>query len=85
MNYMHVAILEDFEECLVSNTELGLRGQVITSLANKSLPAPSDEEWGDCVHSGYRGDITTDYLTLSMISYYKIESHLGKMEGKIRP
>ena len=77
---MHVAIIEDFEECLVSNTELGLRGQVIQSLAKKSIAAPSDEEWADCVLSTQPGDIHTDYLSLSMISYYKTESHLGAKE-----
>lgn len=81
MNYMHVAIIEDFEECLVSNTELGLRNQVIASLAKKSISAPSDEEWSDCVLSTQPGAIETDYLTLSMISYYKTKSHLGKMEA----
>ena len=78
---MHVAIIEDFEECLVSNTELGLRGQVIASLAKKSIAAPTDEEWSDCVLSALPGDIETDYLTLSMISYYKTESNLGAMEA----
>ena len=77
---MHVAIIEDFEECLVSNTELGLRGQVIESLAKKSITAPTDEEWSDCVLSRVEGAIETDYLSLSMISYYKTESHLGAME-----
>ena len=80
MNYMHVAIIEDFEECLVSNTELGLRGQVISSLAKKSIAPPSDAQWGDCVLSGARGEIDSDYLALSLISYYKIESHLGAMD-----
>ena len=85
---MHVAIIEDFEECLVSNTELGLRGQVIETLAKKFIAAPSDEEWSDCVQSAKPGDSETDYLSLSMISYYKTESHLGAMEispGKVIP
>ena len=77
MNNLHVAIIEDFEECLVSNTELGLRNQVIDALAEKSITPPSDEEWSDCVKADDDYRIPTENPSLSLISYYKIESRIG--------
>ncbi len=81
---MHVAILEDYEECFVSNTESGLRRQVIESFAKKSLPELTDEQWADCVSPGYRGSITGDFLPFPLISYYKTVSNLGPIENQAK-
>lgn len=45
MNYFHVAIIEDSEECLVSRTETGLRNQVTKSMTDRFLVPPTDDEW----------------------------------------
>ena len=76
MKYLHVAIIEDFEECLVSYTEEGLRTQVIVFLAKKSITPPTDEEWLVCILAEIEGDLTTDNLALGLITYYKTESRL---------
>jgi hypothetical protein len=76
MKYLHVAIIEDFEECHVSYTEEGLRKQVTDSLAKKSIVPPTDEEWLVCVLAKVDEQIMTNNLTLGLISYYKTESRL---------
>jgi hypothetical protein len=78
MEYLHIAIIEDSEECLVSHTEEGLRKQVTDFLVGKSITPPTDEEWAVCVLAKDDGHIKTDNLALGLISYYKIES---KMDG----
>ena len=78
MKYLHVAIIEDSEECLVSHTEKGLREQVIDVLAKKSITPPTDEEWLVCVLGKVDDHIKTDNLTLGLISYYKTESKLAE-------
>jgi hypothetical protein len=78
MNYLHVAILEDFEKCLVSHTEEGLRQQVSDSLAKKSIAPLTNEEWADCVKGEDNVGIANDCLRFGAIFYYKTESKLGK-------
>ena len=77
MNNLHVVILEDFEECFVSNTEAGLREQVSESLTNKSIAPPTDQEWSVCILSKGNEDFETSNLSLGLISYYKTDSRLG--------
>jgi hypothetical protein len=79
MNYLHIAIIEDTNECLVSFTETGLRGQVTGSLINRGIDALNDEEWADCVKGEVNCDRTTDCLPFGTIYYYKTESKLGDM------
>ena len=76
MKYLHVAIIEDFEECLVSYTEEGLKKQVIVFLAKKNITPPTDEEWLNCILAEIDTEIETDNLSLGLISYYKTESKL---------
>jgi hypothetical protein len=76
MNYLHIAILEDTEECLVSYTENGLRDQVTGSLAKRSIQTLTDEEWMDCVTGGVSCDRATDCSPFGVIYYYKTESRL---------
>ncbi len=76
MKYLHIAVIENFEECLVSNSEEGLRKQVSDFLIEKSIIPPTDEEWSVCILAKYDKNIKTDNLTLGLISYYKIESNL---------
>ncbi len=76
MKYLHVAIIEDYEECLASHSEEGLREQVTQSLAKKNISPPTDEEWIICILAEIDSEIETDNLSLGLISYYKIESRL---------
>lgn len=76
MKYLHVAVIEDFEECLVSHTEEDLRKQVIVFLAEKNITPPTDEEWIVCILSEFDREITTVNLALGLITYYKTESKL---------
>ena len=76
MNYLHVAIIEDYEECLVSNTEDGLRAQVTTYLISRSITPPNDAEWLVCILSKVDQEIQTDNLALGMITYYKTKGRL---------
>jgi hypothetical protein len=78
MKYLHVAIIEDFEECLVSHTEEGLRKQVIASLTKKSIAPLTDEEWLVCVLAKVDRMIPIDNPAVALISYYKTESRLGE-------
>jgi hypothetical protein len=77
MKYLHIAIILDYEECLVDRTEKGLKQQVIDSLVLKSLTPPTDDEWEICVEAKKDEDIDTDNLALGMVTYYKIESKIG--------
>ena len=81
MNYLHVAILDDFEKCLVDHTEEGLREQVAYSLAKRSIAPLTDDEWADCVKGEPNDSKTNDCLPFGTIYYYKTESMLGV--GKI--
>ena len=76
MKFLHVAIIEDYEECLASHSEEGLRKQVTASLSEKNIIPPTDEEWIICILAQIDGESETDNLSLGLISYYKIESKL---------
>jgi hypothetical protein len=73
MKYLHIAILEHYDECLVSNTIEGLREQVNEALIKKSLHVPTDEEWLNCILA--KNDCP-DNVLLSVITYYKTPSML---------
>lgn len=77
MKYLHVAILENYEECLVSDSEEGLREQVADYLAAKSLAPLTDEEWSVCITAVVDRFIPIDNLSAGLITYYKTESKLG--------
>jgi hypothetical protein len=76
MKYLHIAIIQDYEECLVDQTEEGLKKQVIDALVKKSLTPPTDEEWAVCILAKIDKDIEPDNLALGMVTYYMIESKL---------
>jgi hypothetical protein len=76
MKYLHVAVIEDYEECLVSYSEDGLRKQVINFLAVKKITPPTDAEWLICILAKVDDDLATDNLALGLITYYKTESML---------
>lgn len=76
MEYLHVAIIEDFEECLISRTQLGLREKVSAWLTAKSLPIPTDAEWAVCVLAEEDKLIEVKALTVGLISYYKADAQL---------
>jgi len=78
MNYLHIAIIEDSGECLVSYTELGLREQVVGSLALRGVDGLTDEEWADCVKGEISCDRATDCLPFGTIYYYKTVSRLDE-------
>jgi len=79
MNYLHVAVIENFEECLISASEEGLRQQVNEFLTRNSIPPPTDAEWRICVLSKSEDDIQIENLTaVGMINYYRVESQLEK-------
>ena len=79
MEYLHVALLDDTEECLVSYTESGLREQVSESLFKRSIPPLNDEEWADCVKGEDSCERGTDCTPFGVIYYYKTESKLGDL------
>lgn len=85
MKYLHIAIIEESEECLVSDTEEGLRSQVMNSLAKRSIPPMTDVEWADCVKAetdiNPDSNCLTDCIKVSLISYYKIESKIHSGEA----
>lgn len=84
MKYLHIAIIQDSEECLVSYTEEGLRKQLTDSLARKSIPPLTDAEWADCVKGELNNhDLTTDCLPFGIIYYYKTESKLSDMAATV--
>lgn len=76
MNHLHIAIIEDFDECIVDYTQEGLREQVSDSLTKKSLRIPTDEEWEVCVEAAVDEHVKVDCDTLAVILYYKILSKL---------
>jgi len=77
MKNLHVAVIEGYEECLVSYTEFGLREQVVGWLAGHSLPAPTDEEWAVCILATEDKDVIPAFpAVLGSISYYQTESRL---------
>ena len=78
MNHLHIAIIEEFDECLVDFTEQGLRKQVSESLTVKSLRIPTDEEWKICVEAEIDEQVMIDCGSLPVILYYKIVSKLGE-------
>ena len=78
MNYLHVAVLEDSEECFVAYTEIGLREQVTGSLVKRGIDAMTDDEWADCVTGEVTCDREVDCLPFGTIYYYKTESRLAE-------
>lgn len=80
MKDLHVAVIEDSEECLVSYTEGDLREQVNEWLTEHSLPIPTNEEWAVCILAKEDRDISQVIRPgiLGSITYYKTESRLEK-------
>lgn len=76
MNFLHVAIIQDFEECLISRTEDGLRTQVAEFLAKNNIKPPTDEEWTVCILAKEDRDVPLDTFALGLITYYKAEAKL---------
>ena len=81
MDYLHVAVLEDTEECLVSYSEFGLREQVAESLLKRGIDGLTDEEWADCVKGEVVCDREVDCLPFGVIYYYKTEMRLFEHDG----
>jgi hypothetical protein len=78
VNYLHVVVIEGYEECFVSNTEAGVHKQVLEWLTEHSLPAPTDEEWAVCILADEDKFIATDNPVLGSLSYYKATSRLAE-------
>lgn len=76
MNYLHVAIMEDSEECLISTSEVGLRRQVTKSMTDRFLTGPTDAEWAFHVLSEGPDIMPMRKDGFGMITYYKTESRL---------
>ena len=78
MSFLHVAVIEEFEECFVSFSEDGLREQVSDFLIRRSIVPPNDMEWAVCVIAISDGNISIENpAAVNIISYYKVESKLG--------
>jgi hypothetical protein len=72
---LHVAVLDDFNECFVAYSEAGLRQQVSEWLLKHSVPVPTDAEWALTLgEDRYDVDLTTP--ADGWISYYMSESIL---------
>jgi hypothetical protein len=79
MNYLHAAIIEDFEECLIAANEDDLREQVNTFLIGNSITPPTDEEWAVCVLTKSEDTIPIEHLTaVGLISYYKVDARMER-------
>ncbi len=76
MDFLHVAIIEDFEECLISRSEDGLRTQVNEFLATNNIKPPTDEEWTVCVLAKEDREIPIDTFATGLITYYKAKAKL---------
>jgi hypothetical protein len=73
--YLHIAIVDDFNECFVSFSEEDLRIQVSKWLLLNSISLPTDAEWALTLgEDRYDVDLTTP--AAEWIFYYKIESKL---------
>ena len=79
MNYLHAAVIEDFEECFISASEEGLHTQVNTFLSTNSIIPPTDAEWAVCILAKSEDDIPIDNLgAVGLITYYKVDSRSEK-------
>jgi hypothetical protein len=79
MNYLHVAIIEDFEECLISASEEGLHGQVNAFLIKNSITPPTKAEWAVCVVGRDEKEIPIESdAAAGLITYYKVGSLMEK-------
>jgi hypothetical protein len=76
LKYLHVAIIEDYEECFVASTSDELRKQVAKWLAKESLLIPTDEEWAVLILAIEDRPVPTASPLLTPISYYKTKSRL---------
>jgi hypothetical protein len=76
MKHLHVAIIEDYEECFVATSSDGLQKQVAEWLTQNSLLVPTDEEWVVLILALEDRPIPTTSPLLTPISYYKTESRL---------
>ena len=76
MNDLHVAIIENYEECFVSATLKGLQDQVSVWLTQHSLLVPTKEEWVVLILALEDRPVPTENTLLTPISYYKTKSQL---------
>ena len=73
---LHIAVLEDYNECFVSSTSDDLRIQVSRWLLTQSVTAPTDGEWAMTLGAdNYNTKLASP--SDDWISYYKTESNLG--------
>ena len=79
MNFLHAAVVEDFEVCFISANENDLREQVNTFLIANSITPPTDAEWAICVLAKSEEEIPIEHLTaVGLISYYKIDARMER-------
>ena len=72
-NILHVAVIDDFNECFVSSNTEDLRAQVSRWLLTKSVAAPTDAEW-EITLGEDRFDVELTTPAAGWISYYQAES-----------
>jgi hypothetical protein len=87
MNYLHAAVIEDFEECFIAANEDGLREQVNAFLIKNGITPPTDEEWAVCILVNSDVEIPIKNLTaVGLISYYKVDARMerGKLIEKLK-
>jgi hypothetical protein len=77
MTYLHVAVVEDFEECFVSETSDGLREQVAEFLDLHSLIVPTNEEWVVLIMAAEDRELSTAPPFLTPVTYYTTKSRLN--------
>ena len=79
MKYLHVAVIEHFEECFVSYSTDDLYEQVKRRFAMENIAPPTSEEWKVCILGESDADmdiIDPAKSSLGLISYYRTESKL---------
>jgi hypothetical protein len=77
MTYLHVAVVEDFEECFVSHTSDGLREQVAEFLTANSRIVPTDDEWVVLIMAAEDRELSEAPPFLTPVTYYTTESRLS--------
>ena len=70
---LHVAVIDDFNRCFVSDTTPKLRAQVSAWLVQNKVAAPTDPEWA-LILGEDRYDVDLITPADGWISYYNTDS-----------
>ena len=80
--FLHVAVLDDFNECFVSRTADCLREQVSEYLLRHSMMVPTDAEWALTLGED-RDEVNLTTPANGWITYYTASSKMAGPEYRI--